>query len=392
MPVLLLFGFVVALSAAGWFFRFELRPLAQEGMALYARLLPSKSKPIIDRFSADAETIDFGQSTQLVVAVRNATRITIEPLGSVKGEDRLTVHPAATTSYILTATGPGGSESRTVSITVRPMNGETPPPTGRIPVIASFMANPAEVQAGQPVTLSWQVSDTDRLSIDPDIGAVTGAEYQARPTRNTTYTLLAKGPGGSTTQTVSVTVTTRSKTTPPAATRPAIDSFICVPHAVERGQTVILSWSVRNATSVTIDQGVGGFTPIDQTAIRPEVTTTYTLVAQGPGGEARATVDVAVSIPPPPMPKTQPPQTLPQTPSPNQVLSGVFHCPNAPVPQGGIVVIDNLPNRPLRFDYDHSSWSALPIENLPNGAKRLTLISQKPGIQTSCEVKWETQN
>lgn len=87
---------------------------------------------------------------------------------------------------------------------------------------------------------------------------------------------------------------------PPAAAR--IQSFTAEPSTIERGQSSTLRWSVENATTVTIEPGIGTVPASGSRQVFPTNTTTYTLRAQGPGGGATATATVTVTTPPPPPP------------------------------------------------------------------------------------------
>ena len=90
---------------------------------------------------------------------------------------------------------------------------------------------------------------------------------------------------------------------PPA--KPSI-SFSAEPSSIERGQAAPLRWSVQNATDITIDQGVGAVQSSGSRQVFPANSTTYTLVANGPGGSATQTVAVDVRVPPPPPPPPPP--------------------------------------------------------------------------------------
>jgi hypothetical protein len=79
-------------------------------------------------------------------------------------------------------------------------------PTGSAPAISSFTAGAASVSAGTPVTLSWQVSGTPYLVINPQVGAVRGNSVQVTPSQTTTYTLYATNQYGRATASVNVTV------------------------------------------------------------------------------------------------------------------------------------------------------------------------------------------
>jgi hypothetical protein len=79
-------------------------------------------------------------------------------------------------------------------------------PTGASPTISSFSANPTTVMAGQPVTLSWSVSNSEYNIIDPQAGPVRGTSIVVNPSATTTYTLYTTNQFGRTTATATVTV------------------------------------------------------------------------------------------------------------------------------------------------------------------------------------------
>ena len=79
-------------------------------------------------------------------------------------------------------------------------------PTGPNPTISSFTANPTTITAGQPVTLSWSVTNSIYNIIDPSVGPVRGTSIVVNPTATTTYTLYTTNQFGRTTATAVVTV------------------------------------------------------------------------------------------------------------------------------------------------------------------------------------------
>jgi hypothetical protein len=79
-------------------------------------------------------------------------------------------------------------------------------PTGPNPTISSFTANPTSISAGQPVTLSWSVSNSTYNIIDPQAGLVRGTSTVVMPSATTTYTLYSTNQFGRSTATVTVTV------------------------------------------------------------------------------------------------------------------------------------------------------------------------------------------
>jgi hypothetical protein len=79
-------------------------------------------------------------------------------------------------------------------------------PTGPVSIITSFAANATSVSAGQPVTLSWGVSNSEYNIISPAVGAVRGTSVLTTPSKTTTYTLYSTNQYGRSTMTVTVTV------------------------------------------------------------------------------------------------------------------------------------------------------------------------------------------
>ncbi len=77
-------------------------------------------------------------------------------------------------------------------------------------------------------------------------------------------------------------------TTPPKA---AIASFLASPSVISPGQSSTLTWTVTNATTVTLD---GSTVSGASSTVSPPATRTYVLVATGSGGSATASITVSV--------------------------------------------------------------------------------------------------
>ena len=91
---------------------------------------------------------------------------------------------------------------------------------------------------------------------------------------------------------------------PPAA--PTITQFVAEPSSIERGQSSTLRWAVTDATSFSIDNGIGSVQASGTRRVFPSDSTTYTLTATGAGGAKTATATVSVTAPPPPPPPPPP--------------------------------------------------------------------------------------
>jgi peptidoglycan-associated lipoprotein len=65
---------------------------------------------------------------------------------------------------------------------------------------------------------------------------------------------------------------------------------------VTRGQSVTLRWSSTNATSVRVMPEVGSVAAQGATTVAPTESTTYTAMANGPGGSATASAHITVTV------------------------------------------------------------------------------------------------
>jgi hypothetical protein len=79
-------------------------------------------------------------------------------------------------------------------------------PTGPSPAVASFTANPMTVGAGQPVTLSWNVTGAIYNIVSPQVGPVRGTSVVVTPAATTTYGLYSTNQYGRKIAKVTVTV------------------------------------------------------------------------------------------------------------------------------------------------------------------------------------------
>jgi peptidoglycan-associated lipoprotein len=92
---------------------------------------------------------------------------------------------------------------------------EAPPPAPPGPPVCKLTAEPAAVEQGKSVTLSWTTQNATDVAIDQGIGKqLTQGSISASPQSSTTYILTASGAGGSATCTARVTVTSAAPAAP----------------------------------------------------------------------------------------------------------------------------------------------------------------------------------
>jgi hypothetical protein len=204
-----------------------------------------------------------------------------------------TVSPTATTTYRAEATGSGGCTAISGEVTVTVI---FPPPE------ISFTINPACINRGQTATLSWSVRYASNITITGGglnqsySGAPTGVisgSLVVSPLVDSTYTLTATGPGGSTQAQTSVTVKQPF----------SIDSFTASTYCVTPGANVDLSWAITNAESANIN-GIAVSPTGGTLRVNPTVTTTYTLSASRTGCSGPETITRAITVSVVPVPTT----------------------------------------------------------------------------------------
>ncbi|MGH9627239.1 MAG: OmpA family protein [Bryobacteraceae bacterium] len=94
---------------------------------------------------------------------------------------------------------------------------------------------------------------------------------------------------------------------PPPPARPEISVFEAEPSTIQKGQASTLRWEVTGeVTEVNISPGIGIVDAKGTRQVFPSDSTTYTLAAKGPGGDAQRTASVTITTPPPPPKPKQP--------------------------------------------------------------------------------------
>lgn len=130
-----------------------------------------KPAPTIRSFTVEPGSITAGQSATLAWAVENAESVSISNLGSVQATGNRSVSPTSTTTYRLTATGPGGSAERSVTLNV-----SAPPPPPRQDPPRQVTQSLAEMVAS---LLSDAYFDYDKSEIRDDARATLNKNAEA---------------------------------------------------------------------------------------------------------------------------------------------------------------------------------------------------------------------
>ena len=262
--------------------------------------------PEVIQFNANPLCINRGQSATLTFQVRYATSIAITGSGvnqtfptnsgTTITSGSLVVSPTTDSTYTLTAIGPGGTTTATISITVKQ------PFT-----IDQFESNTYCVVPGSSINLSWATTNAEAASITE---STTGSSIPVSPSSgartftvnsSTTFTLTVTRTGCAGVETLTRQVTINT-TPPPTAT------FAANPTDLELGNNTTLQWNTTDASTVTITPSpvagsgmsgpqtvsASGSLIIRPTAINQSPGYTYTLTATSDGCSPQTITRTAV--------------------------------------------------------------------------------------------------
>jgi peptidoglycan-associated lipoprotein len=151
-------------------------------------------------------------------------------------------------------------------------------------------------------TLPWRVNRTSSLTLHKRrLFTQWGGEVNQSMLKRSAFILVLGA--------VMLTAACHKKVAPPPPPPPPpppspTASLTASPNSVDKGQATTLTWQTTNATDVSIDS-IGAVQPSGSQQVTPSDSTTYRLVAKGPGGTQEATARVTVNAPPPPPPPPQ---------------------------------------------------------------------------------------
>jgi hypothetical protein len=251
-------------------------------------VIPANPPPTVF-ISADPVVVGRGEATVLSWSSTNAESAAIDQgVGSVGPSGSMSIHPEATAVYTITATGPGGTGSATVKVTVI-----QPVPT------VSLTATPENIDLDGVSVLAWTSEHADTVTIAPNIGAVAASgNLEVAPDTATTFTITANGPGGTAIDQVTVSY--------PAPTA----TLNVEPSSIPRGGTGQLIWSAENGVTCTITPDIDPVNCNGTHTVSPLITTTYTFTATGPGGSVSQSATLTVIQPEPTVTMYAEPSTI----------------------------------------------------------------------------------
>jgi uncharacterized repeat protein (TIGR01451 family) len=241
----------------------------------------------VDNVSFTASDYDLvkGESSTLNWTVAGADSVTVNPGGHTTSPK--TVTPDSTTTYTLTATK-AGFDTINCPLTIRV---EPPQSVFSCENNVNISVSDNSIRKGESITLNWNVTNADSVSINPGGYTSMTGNQTLSPTSDTTYTLTATKGGTTINCPVAVNVTTGGGGG--GSSSPKCELTIS-DKKIKRGQEVTLKWDTSRATEVTLtdDRGKVIFTTDDMTSaekkknydgsikVKPTRDTKYTLIAE----------------------------------------------------------------------------------------------------------------
>lgn len=200
----------------------------------------------------------------------------------------------STTSYTLTCTGPRGTVTQSKQVVV----------SKQAPVV-TLVASPATISSLGTSNLTWSASNAEQCTASGGWHgevATKGTWSTGRLSNTTDYKLTCEGPGGSATQSATVTV---------SALAPTV-SIHASPSSVSSGDASTLSWSSENATACTASGAWSGSkgTSGSQSTGSLQGNSIYSLTCKGLGGSATQSATVTVTSAAPAISLSAKPSTI----------------------------------------------------------------------------------
>ena len=214
--------------------------------------------------------IQSGSSATLSWSASNASSAFVDNgVGTVSATyGSRTVNPTFTTTYTMTVSGQGGSAVCQTTVVVQ---------QAQVPS-CTISASPSSINSGDSASITWSSQNATSVNIS-NIGSVSNTGSRSvSPTNTTTYTMTVNGQGGS--ATCQTTVVVQQAQTPSC-------TLNISPNNINQGNSATLSWSSNNASSISIDHGIGNVnTGSGSRSVNPSNSTTYTATAYGQNGQS----------------------------------------------------------------------------------------------------------
>ncbi len=254
-----------------------------------------------DAFTASNYHIKKGESTILNWSTTGASSVAIDQgVGEgLAGDGTTRVYLYRDTTYTLTARD--GDKVDTCAITVSVYEDND---TNEVSCDA-FTVSDANISRGDEVTLQWNTSNADEVTIDQGVGTVVeDGTKKVTVNSDTTFTLTAKDGSKTDTCTVNVDVKSSGGGGGGSSSKKPQCEFTISDNAISTGQNVILSWVNKYADRMVLKEGTKTLVDTkkdkdvdedkDDMTVSPDKSTTYTLEVYN--GSKKNTCELSVEV------------------------------------------------------------------------------------------------
>ena len=218
-----------------------------------------------------------GQTSTLRWSSSNANTYTLTGEANPGASGSKVVQPVVTTTYTYTVTGEGGTATSNATVTVT------------VPAVptASLSANPTSLISGECSTLSWSSTGGTSFSLTDVANPGSSGAATVCPTSTKTYRYDVSNAGGSTFDSLSITVYD-----PPGLTINANPGT-----TITTGGSVTIEWSTTGDADriVWLQGGITNLNLNSFQVVSPTSTTTYSAYVSGLGGTS-STVSVTIIV------------------------------------------------------------------------------------------------
>ncbi|MEO0468765.1 MAG: hypothetical protein AAF206_04020 [Bacteroidota bacterium] len=222
--------------------------------------------PVIQSFQTTEKNIQIEYPSIFHWEVDNGAKLRIEPeVGNVSSRSFHEAYLTQPGTYTLIAENASGRATAEVELALP------------LPEISDFFTGNDVIRLGQGNTLHWDIKNAVDITIEPEIGDVSGTtSVEVFPNQSSTYTLRAQNASGTVEASLSLTL--------PA---PRIIEFGGSSELSTEGAPVELYWEVENAYQVILDQEIGEVPVSGSIKVKPtRAITQYHLLAIGHSGQA----------------------------------------------------------------------------------------------------------
>ena len=164
------------------------------------------------------------------------------------------------------------------------------------PKVTQFYASPGAVAKGEEVTMCYGVENAESVRLEPHVRDIKPARnrcFSFAPKKSAIYKLVAEGPGGQASAELAIKVEPAQRSSRNRSS--LITAYLASSTRIRKGEPVTLCYSVEGVESISLEPPLLELDAYSKCFhVRPETTTTYTIIAKGKGRTERKSITITV--------------------------------------------------------------------------------------------------